>query len=141
MTNKTYKAEYSRALSNPPMDQRFVVIDTETGECIDNAQGYGYKSAKKALSAYGYKARMRKESIKRVEDRRKWKITKNVQGWIEDHQEFVAYLEILHFNIKTGVDEDHEEFDRKFLMRQFRKEGLKNLPFTYNEFLEFWQAE
>lgn len=38
-------------------DKRYVVIDKDTGEILDNAQGYGYKSVQKAYAAYGYKNR------------------------------------------------------------------------------------
>jgi len=34
---------------------RYVMMDTETGEIIDDAQGYGYKTPQKAYAAYNYK--------------------------------------------------------------------------------------
>lgn len=34
-------------------NDRFVIIDTETGEILDDAQGYGYTTAHKAYKCYG----------------------------------------------------------------------------------------
>ena len=36
-------------------ETRFVIMDLETGEILDDAQGYGYKTAVKAHRAYGWK--------------------------------------------------------------------------------------
>lgn len=30
----------------------YIIVDTETGEILDDAQGYGYKTVKKAYAAY-----------------------------------------------------------------------------------------
>lgn len=40
---------------------RFMVIDTDTGEILDDAQGYGYKTAQKAHAAWNYKHRTPKQ--------------------------------------------------------------------------------
>jgi len=38
-------------------DKRYIVVDKETGEVLDDAQGYGYKSQQNAYRAYAYKTR------------------------------------------------------------------------------------
>lgn len=38
-------------------EKRYVVVDKNTGEVLDDAQGYGYKTKKNAYSAYYYKYR------------------------------------------------------------------------------------
>ena len=38
-------------------DKRYVIIDTLTSEVLDNAQGYGYKSERKAYASYAYKTK------------------------------------------------------------------------------------
>lgn len=43
-----------------PYDKRFVVADKDTGEILDNAQGYGYKTIQKAFAAYAYKNKIMK---------------------------------------------------------------------------------
>lgn len=37
-------------------DRRHVVVDATTGAIIDDAQGYGYKTAKNARRAHAYKS-------------------------------------------------------------------------------------
>lgn len=34
---------------------RYILINTETGEVIDDAQGYGFKTPQKAYAAYTHK--------------------------------------------------------------------------------------
>lgn len=34
---------------------RYVIVDIETGEILDDAQGYGYKSKEGAYKCFGYK--------------------------------------------------------------------------------------
>lgn len=41
------KAVYSKELSKYG-DDRYIIINPETGEILDNAQGFGYKSAQNA---------------------------------------------------------------------------------------------
>ena len=38
-------------------EMRYCIVSTETGEVLDDAQGYGYRTAQKAYSAYAYKTR------------------------------------------------------------------------------------
>lgn len=69
MLEKNFKAVYSDTLSKR-FDQRFVIVQLDTGEILDDAQGYGYKSKPKAYKAYAYKCKQRKKhlhSIKRGE--------------------------------------------------------------------------
>ena len=44
----------SASLSKP-RDARYVVVSTITGEVLDDAQGYGYRSKQRAYRAWGYK--------------------------------------------------------------------------------------
>ena len=37
-------------------EKRCVIIDTESGEIVDDAQGYGYKTAQKAYAGWSYNA-------------------------------------------------------------------------------------
>ena len=49
-----YKAIISDELSHFPEDIRWVIVDTETGEILDDAQGYGYRSSDKAYLGFRY---------------------------------------------------------------------------------------
>lgn len=46
----------------PMTEIRFVLVDTETGEIVDDAQGYGYKTAHGAHKAYGWKNSKRRNN-------------------------------------------------------------------------------
>lgn len=47
---RNVKVVESKTLSSR-YDKRFVVVDEETGNVLDDAQGYGYKSKQKAMAA------------------------------------------------------------------------------------------
>ena len=49
-----YEAQYAEYLSEE-YDPRYVIVDTSTGEIVDDAQGYGYRSKRKAYAAFAYK--------------------------------------------------------------------------------------
>lgn len=38
-------------------NKRYVIVDEDTGEILDDAQGYGYRSAPNAYKAWAYKTR------------------------------------------------------------------------------------
>ena len=46
-------------------EARFVIIDVNTGEIIDDAQGYGYKSKKRAYRSFGYLQARKKQVLRR----------------------------------------------------------------------------
>lgn len=56
---KQYKAVESERLSKP-YDKRYVLIDTTTGEVVDDAQGWGFKSAENAYNHIIYRRRIKK---------------------------------------------------------------------------------
>lgn len=55
-----YKAVLSERLSTR-QNERFVIIDMETGEIKDDANGYGFKSPRRAYACFGYKKTRMKE--------------------------------------------------------------------------------
>lgn len=57
MTEKIYEAVYSASLSREMEDDRYIVIDNESGEILDTANGWGYKSKDNAYRALEYKLR------------------------------------------------------------------------------------
>lgn len=66
--NKKIKAIEGGSMS-AKYKPRYILIDTETGEVVDDAQGYGYKSVRNAYAAYAYKNRD-KSKDKEKEERR-----------------------------------------------------------------------
>ena len=67
MTDKKFAVVLDGSLSTP-MDKRYVVIDTLTGEVLDNAQGYGYKSERKAYASYAYKTKDKSKDKEKAEN-------------------------------------------------------------------------
>lgn len=51
-----------KAASMPNVYHRFMIINKKTGEVLDDAQGYGYKTAQKAHAAWSYKHRTPKQA-------------------------------------------------------------------------------
>ena len=54
MTGRFYEAVYSEKLSQERGDIRFIIIDQDTGEILDDANGWGYRSARNAYRRFGY---------------------------------------------------------------------------------------
>lgn len=75
------KAIRSERLSKP-YDSRYVIVDTETGEILDDAQGYGYRTAQKAYAGYNYKIMPKSEKAKKAARER------NMQKWMSRHKAF-----------------------------------------------------
>ncbi|MBQ7428368.1 hypothetical protein [Butyrivibrio sp.] len=51
-------------------EMRFCIVSTDTGEVLDDAQGYGYKTAQKAYAGYSYKNRDKSEDKERLAKKR-----------------------------------------------------------------------
>lgn len=66
MAVKAVVKEYDVQIDGLPnmKEKRYVLVDTETGEIVDDSQGCGYKTAQGAYKAYGWKKthRRKKES-------------------------------------------------------------------------------
>ncbi len=113
---------------------RFIIIDKDTGEVLDDAQGYGYKSVKKAYAAWAYKKRDRSKDSEREAKRR------HIRQWLKDHKEFTSELEMYAFDITEGSGDPDEKVDTK-LVRKILKKHLLEIDFTPNELLKVWRGK
>jgi hypothetical protein len=78
-------------------DRRYVVVDAATGEVIDDAQGYGYKTAQNAHRARAYK------SMSPQKKRQRDTVKKGVRRWCEKHSEFMADIaRAMLYAVKDG---------------------------------------
>ena len=84
----------SEKLSNE-YDRRYVVIDKDTGEILDDAQGYGYKSAQKAHAAYAYKTRDKSKDAEELAKK------KHILKWLKEHKDFTGLMEGVAFDCKS----------------------------------------
>lgn len=113
-------------------EKRFVVVDKETGEILDDAQGYGYKTIKNAYSAYAYKTRDKSKDKERLERK------KYIQRWMKEHKDFVRLMDRVAFEIAKGSWGPDDKFDAKLVKQMLRDNELKT-DFTAGELLRVWR--
>lgn len=112
-------------------EPRFVVVDENTGEVLDDAQGYGYRSAENAHRAWAYKTN--KKTRKRIAKRKKQE--KRFERWWDRHPEFRDRVEqMMFYAIKDeahGIHHAGEELyeacasvAKEMGIEDFRKEML-----------------
>lgn len=118
----------SAELSNK-YDKRYIIVDKESGEVLDDAQGYGYKSPQKAYSAWGYKNRDKSKDKEKQQKRDK------IRKWLKDNKEFRTQLEICEYeSLKTPGD----IVDAK-LVKSILKDLNLETEFTPSEILKVWR--
>lgn len=79
-------------------EDRFVIIDEDTGEVVDDAQGYGYKTAQNAYRACGYKNRPKEKFDQDA------KIERAVYRFCRNHGDIVKEIENeMFYAVKDGV--------------------------------------
>ena len=110
---------------------RYVVIDEETGELLDDAQGYGYKEVKGAYAAWYYKTR-----DKSLDKKREDKI-KHIQQWLKNHKDFTNILDIVSFDIVTHSCDPNEKFDANLIRKILKEENLE-IDFKPGELLKVY---
>ena len=81
-------------------EKRFVIIDATTGELLDDAQGYGFKTAQKAYASYGYKNKLngRKPANKAV-----------IKAWIKKDPKHAKFIKHLDKVISNGFYPDDDD--------------------------------
>lgn len=118
--------------NSKPYDKRYLVIDKDTGEVLDNAQGYGYKTVQKAYAAYGWKHRDKSKDNERQEKERQ------IKHWLKEHKDFAESMEIMCFEILKGSWGPDVEFDAKFVKQMLKDSDLKP-NFSAGELLKVWR--
>lgn len=132
-TKKTIQAVRSDSLSEE-FDNRFVIINTETGEILDDAQGYGYRTKQKAYAAYRYKNRDRSK------DRRRKQEEKAIRQWWQAHRELSELLEqiAIVFEIAKGSWGPDDGFDTNLLKKVMDEQGIE-AEFPPGKLLRVWK--
>lgn len=131
MGKKTYRAVEIKNYKNG-WDARYVIIDTNTGEVLDDAQGYGYKTSAKAYAAYGYKTRDRNKDVQKKENIRKIRI------WMKENKDFMSLLDAYAFDIAKGSVGPDVKIDAKTVKRLFIENDIST-DFTPGEFVKVWR--
>jgi hypothetical protein len=120
-----------RVVASPTLsedyDRRYVVVDAATGAVIDDAQGYGYKTAQNAHRAHAYK------SVSPAKKRQRVAIKKSVRRRCVKHSDFMGDIEqAMFYAMKDG--DTFTEADRSALL----KERSLETPFTVKELMRHW---
>lgn len=124
---KKFKAVKSEILSKLDGD-RYIIVNTETGEILDDAQGYGFKSVQKAYACYSYKTRDKSKDAQKKQKQRK------IIKWLKNHKEFVDALDAYSFEIAKG-SWGNEKFNAKFVEKLLKDFGY-SVDFTPGELLK-----
>lgn len=127
MASKKVKAVLSPALSSQ-YNPRYVIIDTETGEILDDAQGYGYTSAQKAHIGYSYKTR------DQTKDKEKAEQKLAVHLWIRNHRKFMEALLEAEIGFWKREGENLTAVDIKAMLEHY-----DDCPFTPIQILRGWK--
>lgn len=113
-------------------EMRYCIVSTDTGEVLDDAQGYGYKTAQKAYSAYAYKTRDKSKDKERAAKK------KHIEQWMKDNKSFVRLMDDYAFQIAKGTMAPNDKFDAKFIKDLLKEQGLET-DFTASELLKVWR--
>ncbi|MBE5961230.1 MAG: hypothetical protein E7256_07565 [Lachnospiraceae bacterium] len=109
-----------------------MIVDTETGEVLDDAQGYGYRDARKAHTAFWYKNRDKSQDAER---NRK---DSEIEGWCRENRQFLNLLEEVSFEIAKGSWGPDDKVDAKLVKKLLSDSGL-TIPFSPGELLRYWR--
>jgi hypothetical protein len=131
MSEKNYKVIESKELSTAGK-KRYIVFDIKTGEVLDDAQGYGYKSIKNAYSAFAYKTRDKSK------DKEKKQKELKIKFWMSKNKDFVKLMDQIAFEIQKGSWGSNEKFDTAFL-KELLKENDIEIEFPASELLKVWR--
>ena len=112
---------------------RYIIMDKETGEIIDDAQGYGYKTKRNAYACYGYKNR---DKSKDAEKEYKMRC---VRRFCKQNPSLIHLLEQIQFEIHVGKWGPDDVFNAKLVREILESNGHKDLEFSIREFLKYWQ--
>ena len=105
---------------------RYVIINIETGEILDDAQGYGFTTAKKAYAAFYWKNRSNET---------KQKEQKMIEFFIS-HKSIMDDLESASFYALK----DNVKLEENDIIQIFKNNNIEfsTLPFTSKEVLKKW---
>ena len=82
---------------------RYSVVDTETGEIVDDANGYGYKTKGNAIRAWKYKIYEPTPEVKKFKD--------IINNWWKEHKGCEEFIDQMNFETTCKDREDFTEKD------------------------------
>ena len=115
-------------------EPRYIVIDAETGEILDDAQGYGFKSIKGAYASYYYK---NSDSYTKKQDTKNKE--KKIKQWMKEHQDFIDEMDDIAFEIAKGSWGPNTKFNSAFVKGLLSEHYLELSDFTPGDLLKVWK--
>lgn len=118
MANSDYKVVPFEFGDEWTIEERFIVVDPETGEVLDDCNGYGYSTEVSAHRGYSFKLKSKEEqeTIKALQ--------KKVKSWWQRHsgvrKQFCSWCDS-----DTPLDKRVEMLERIFQRIGFKKDGGK----------------
>ena len=126
-----------KAVESPTLSQycepRYVIIDEDTGEILDDAQGYGYKSKQKAHAAWAYLHRDKSQ------DNAKREKAKLIKKWLKEHKSFERLMTDTAFRIQKGSFGPDDTFNTETVKQLLKEHNLEPEGFTAYELLKVWR--
>ena len=122
----------SESLSRKRGDERFVVISVDTGKILDDAQGYGYKSVKKAWAAWKWKERGCPKPY----------VNPEIKRWFSEHKKFCDDLEYATFHyIKDMCREERETKKIPYgeIIKELLEEYGMEVPLNVSDMAKTWE--
>lgn len=98
---------------------RYILVDQETGEVLDDAQGYGYKSIRNAYASWTY-SNGTPEKRKEKEERKE-----QIRSWIKEHMSFIRLLEQYELEIKRGDWRSKQKFNADLINQTMKEQGIR----------------
>lgn len=127
MSKRNFKIIKNDDLSKIRNDERYVVVDSNTGKVLDNAQGYGYKSYENAYRSYTYKTRSKYKYKKHTDKEQK------IKKWLKEHKNFAKALDYLYYE----TEGNQNKFNSKLVCEMLTLCDLYP-EFTSDELIKVW---
>ncbi len=129
--------QHIKAVESPTLSQdyepRYVIIDEDTGEVLDDAQGYGYRTKQKAHAAWAYLHRDKSLDTAKREKR------KLIRKWLKEHKSFERFMTDTAFRIQKGSFGPDDTFNTETVKQLLKEYNLELVGFTAYELLKVWR--
>jgi len=130
MDNKYRAVVFENANNCDKSEIRYVIKDMENDVVVDDAQGYGYKTAQKAYAGWAYKSRDKSKDAEKAEKERA------ISKWMKENRKFIGLLDVLA--LETWKD-TRSPVNADFVKKLLEENGYRELTFTAGELLKYWQ--
>lgn len=133
---KEYKVVLSQKLSKI-LGNRYVIMNKEETEILDDAGGYGYKTRQGALACYEWKRDVydkRKEYADKNMAEEEWEAREYVREFCKENPKLIRDLQNLMFYRKKKNRPMSDEEIINFLNSQ----DIDFFPFTLKQLLKYW---